>query len=74
MSDQWTEDELRKRQEEWKAVPRHAEIYRLARLGLAAEQVGRGPLGAAETFEERVDEQHMPLLKAFLDHPAWEAR
>jgi hypothetical protein len=43
------------------------ELYRLARLGLAAEQVGRTPLKRMANFAY----DNQGPLKPLIDHPAW---
>lgn len=49
---------------------RNSDLYRLARLGLAAEAVGRGVFEERDTGEPGI----FTPYRDFLYHPAWEER
>lgn len=48
--------------------PAERELYRLARLGLAAEQVG---LEGMERSTEIVAPEGLDAIRRFIAHPAW---
>lgn len=51
---------------------RHAEVYRLARLGLAAEQAGRDNIeSATDGAQFYLNPDDLAKYDAFLAHPAW---
>ena len=92
MAETWTDEELARkehREQEWAAdcaarsrtpntaALKAAELYRLARLGLALELLGRVDLNeiidwdSAAEWDTLLGKQSKAALDALLKHPAW---